>query len=31
VEPKMTLDAAQANLDWFERFVMSRPPATASR
>jgi dipeptidyl aminopeptidase/acylaminoacyl peptidase len=31
VEPKMTLDAAQANLDWFERFVTSRPPSTASR
>ncbi len=31
VEPRMTLDAAQANLEWFERFVMSRPPATASR
>ena len=26
IEPKMTLDAARANLEWFDRFVMSRPP-----
>ena len=31
-EPKMTLDAARANLDWFDRFVMNRPaPPTSSR
>lgn len=31
-EPKMTLDAARANLDWFERFVMNRAaPTTSSR
>jgi len=29
-EPKMTLDAARANLDWFDRFVMGRTPATSS-
>jgi dipeptidyl aminopeptidase/acylaminoacyl peptidase len=32
IEPRMTLDAAQANLDWFERFVKGGPvPTTASR
>jgi dipeptidyl aminopeptidase/acylaminoacyl peptidase len=30
VEPKMTLDAARANLEWFDRFVMGRAPATSS-
>jgi dipeptidyl aminopeptidase/acylaminoacyl peptidase len=29
-EPKMTLDAAKANLEWFDRFVMGRAPATSS-
>jgi dipeptidyl aminopeptidase/acylaminoacyl peptidase len=29
-EPKMTLDAAKANLDWFDRFVMGRTPAPSS-
>ena len=31
VEPKMTLDAARANLQWFDRFVLSRTTSTASR
>ena len=30
-EPKMTLDAAKANLDWFDRFVMGRTPAATSQ
>jgi len=29
-EPKMTLDAAKANLEWFDRFVMGRAPATSN-
>jgi dipeptidyl aminopeptidase/acylaminoacyl peptidase len=28
-EPKMTLDAARANLEWFDRFVMGRTPTTS--
>lgn len=31
VEPKMTLDAARANLAWFDRFVAGPATATASR
>ena len=31
VEPKMTLDAARANLEWFDRHVVHRPTSTASR
>jgi dipeptidyl aminopeptidase/acylaminoacyl peptidase len=30
-EPKMTLDAARANVEWFDRFVMNRPAPTTSR
>ena len=30
VEPKMTLDAARANLEWFDRFVLGQAPATSS-
>jgi dipeptidyl aminopeptidase/acylaminoacyl peptidase len=30
-EPKMTLDAARANLEWFDRFVMGRAPAATSQ
>jgi dipeptidyl aminopeptidase/acylaminoacyl peptidase len=29
-EPKMTLDAARANLEWFDRFVMGRTTTTTS-
>jgi dipeptidyl aminopeptidase/acylaminoacyl peptidase len=29
-EPKMTLDAARANLEWFDRFVMGRTPAPSN-
>jgi dipeptidyl aminopeptidase/acylaminoacyl peptidase len=29
-EPKMTLDAARANLEWFDRHVMKRPATTSS-
>jgi len=31
IEPKMTLDAAKANLEWFDRFVMGRTPAATSQ
>jgi len=36
VEPKMTLDAARANLEWFDRFVKggsapAAPTTTSSR
>ena len=31
IEPKMTLDAARANLEWFDRFVMNRAAPTTSR
>jgi dipeptidyl aminopeptidase/acylaminoacyl peptidase len=30
-EPKMTLDAARANLEWFDRFVLGRPTSTSSQ
>jgi dipeptidyl aminopeptidase/acylaminoacyl peptidase len=30
-EPKMTLDAARANLEWFDRFVMGRASGTSSQ
>jgi dipeptidyl aminopeptidase/acylaminoacyl peptidase len=30
VEPKMTLDAARANLEWFDRFVIGKAPATSA-
>ena len=30
-EPKMTLDAARANLEWFDRFVLGRPAPTSSQ
>ena len=29
-EPKMTLDAARANLEWFDRFLMGRAPAPSN-
>ena len=29
-EPKMTLDAARANLEWFDRFVLGLAPSTSS-
>jgi dipeptidyl aminopeptidase/acylaminoacyl peptidase len=29
-EPKMTLDAARANLEWFDRFVLGRPAPTSN-
>jgi dipeptidyl aminopeptidase/acylaminoacyl peptidase len=30
-EPKMTLDAARANLEWFDRFVLGRSTPTSSQ
>jgi dipeptidyl aminopeptidase/acylaminoacyl peptidase len=30
VEPKMTLDAARANVEWFDRFVLAHAPSTSS-
>jgi dipeptidyl aminopeptidase/acylaminoacyl peptidase len=30
-EPKMTLDAARANLEWFDRFVLGRATPTSSQ
>jgi dipeptidyl aminopeptidase/acylaminoacyl peptidase len=30
-EPKMTLDAARANLEWFDRFVLGRTPGTSNQ
>ena len=30
-EPKMTLDAARANLEWFDRFMLGRTPAPSTR
>jgi dipeptidyl aminopeptidase/acylaminoacyl peptidase len=30
-EPKMTLDAARANVEWFDRFVAKAAPATSSK
>ena len=29
-EPKLTLDAARANLEWFDRFVLGLAPSTSS-
>jgi dipeptidyl aminopeptidase/acylaminoacyl peptidase len=29
-EPKMTLDAARANLEWFDRFVLGKTPPAAT-
>jgi len=29
-EPKMTLDAARANLEWFDRFILGRTPAPST-
>jgi dipeptidyl aminopeptidase/acylaminoacyl peptidase len=29
-EPKMTLDAARANVEWFDRFVLGRAPAPSN-
>ena len=29
-EPKMTLDAARANIEWFDRFVLGRAPAPSN-
>jgi dipeptidyl aminopeptidase/acylaminoacyl peptidase len=29
-EPKMTLDAARANMEWFDRFVLGRMPTTSA-
>ena len=29
-EPKMTLDVALANVEWFDRFVMGRTPAPSN-
>jgi dipeptidyl aminopeptidase/acylaminoacyl peptidase len=29
-EPKMTLDAARANVEWFDRFVLGRTPAPSN-
>jgi dipeptidyl aminopeptidase/acylaminoacyl peptidase len=29
-EPKMTLDAARANLEWFDRFVQGKTPTTTA-
>lgn len=31
VEPKMTLDAAKANIEWFDRFVMGKTTTTSAR
>ncbi len=30
-EPKMLLDVAKANLEWFNRFVMGKAPASATQ
>ncbi len=30
VEPKMTLDAARANLEWFDRFVLGKTPTPSA-